>query len=619
MSDIFVPDLIEETATGIFARHAGRFTLPVLVAPTTSDRDDAHNRLRRQMVTVACANLKDFAFAFDSSFLAPTSADGFDRLMKLIKLYPGCPLSVFGHADPDGKPTYNKWLSERRAQSVMGLLLRRTAVWEHLFSQQDGAPGDLWGKASLQVMLDTLKFPPGNLTGAFDAESKKALRGFLDSIGSQALPAQDTAPVRAKLFQAYMDALTPVDPEDPAKGKWKLKGDDFLAGATATMGNPGDVQGCSLFNPQMVLAKREAEGYEKGGKPGEKRRHRANEPNRRVVIYLFEKGTKKPSTWPCPPASKGISQCEERFWVDGEERKNTRFTEHRRRFGKETPLGKAVLEPPDLKRSLKLAREETTFACRFYHGMALHSPCERDLKMWVLRLWAGGPDAPLAGARYAATIGTDAGAPIIRGVTTASGILGLPLFDDQVTITLRVDVGPAVIKGFPAQFTGIVVKPQRGPQFRAITETTTTTTAGDTDGAVTAPAPTSDSQAFPGEELFFKLVLNGGALARIKGPPPPKPPGTPDPDPDPGADFDAVDQVPLAEAERQRGVAQRLRNLNFGDAKLEVDVVLLRSAIREFQLGFRTPDNSSGNLDDATVDQLQLRYGEQIDVERPPT
>ena len=123
MSDIFIPDLVEETATGIFARHAGRFTLPVLVAPTTTDRDDAHNRLRRQMVTVGCANLKDFAFAFDSSFLAPQSADGFDRLMKLIKLYPGCPISIFGHADPDGTALYNKFLSERRSQAVFGLLL----------------------------------------------------------------------------------------------------------------------------------------------------------------------------------------------------------------------------------------------------------------------------------------------------------------------------------------------------------------------------------------------------------------------------------------------------------------------------------------------------------------
>lgn len=616
MSDIFVPDLIEETATGIFARHAGRFTLPVLVAPTTTDRLDAHNRLRRQLVTVGCANLKDFAFEFDSSFLGPQSADGFDRLMKLIKLYPGSPITIFGHADPDGEAGYNKWLSERRARAVFGLLLRRIPVWEHLHTVQDGSPGDVWGKKSLQIILNFLGFPPGNLEGTFDAASKQALRDFLDSKGLQALPAQDTVPVRAKVYEAYMDALTPVDPDDPAKGKWRLKPTDFLDGAESPQGGPGDVQGCSFFNPQMILAKKEADNYKKDGKAGEKRRHRANEPNRRVVIYLFEKGTRKPSTWPCPAAAKGITGCEERFWVNGDERRKTQFLEHRRRFGRETPLAKAQLEKPDLDKTLRLAREETTFACRFYHGMALHSPCERDLKMWVIRLWAGGPEAPLAGARYAATVGTDPGAPVIRGVTSPSGILGLPLFDDQVRIRLRVDVGPAVVKGLPAPLPGIVVPPRRGPQFRAVTADAA---AGDPPVAKPAAATTTDSQAFPGEDTFLELVLDGGALTRLKGPRPPDQPVGPDPDPDPGAEFDAVEEEPLLDVERRRGAAQRLRNLAFGGEVLEVDDAALRAALRQFQLGFRPPAQATGDLDAETIDQLQLRYGEQIVVERPPT
>ena len=145
MSDIFIPDLIEETANGVFARHAGRFTLPVLIAPTTDDRADAHNRLRRQLVTVACANLSDYNFDFDSSVLLPKVKGGLVSLMRLVKLYPGSPLSLFGHADPDGKAPYNKHLSERRAQVLFGLLLRRVSVWEHLYSLQDGAPGDVWG------------------------------------------------------------------------------------------------------------------------------------------------------------------------------------------------------------------------------------------------------------------------------------------------------------------------------------------------------------------------------------------------------------------------------------------------------------------------------------------
>src|ERR1700710_3019862 len=137
MSEIGIPELIEETSVGIFARHPQRFELPVLVARTTADRADASNRVRQSLVTVACANLKDFAFAFDSSFLAPESAPGFTSLSKLLTLYPGFPISIFGQADPVGSPEYNKFLSERRARSVFGLLLRRTDVWEHLFSDQD--------------------------------------------------------------------------------------------------------------------------------------------------------------------------------------------------------------------------------------------------------------------------------------------------------------------------------------------------------------------------------------------------------------------------------------------------------------------------------------------------
>ncbi|MBC7897291.1 MAG: OmpA family protein [Cytophagaceae bacterium] len=616
MSDIFIPDLIEETPNGVFARHAGRFTLPVLIAPTTDDRADAHNRLRRQLVTVACANLSDYNFDFDSSFLAPRVKGGLEKLMRLVKLYPGSPLSIFGHADPDGKAAYNKHLSERRAQALFGLLLRRISVWEHLYTLQDGAPGDIWGKRSLQVMLQELKFEPGNVEGNFDGPTRQALRAFLDSVDGKTIPAQDTKAARAKLFEAYMDAITPIDSEKPGV-KWRLSSADFLSGAPDGMGTPGDVQGCSFFNLQMVLAKQEENNYAKAGKPGETRRHRANVPNRRVVIYLFEKGTKKPKTWPCPPASKGITGCEERFWVDGKDRHEVKFEAHRRRFGKAVPPGREILQPPNFEKSQRFAREETTFSCRFYHGVALHSPCERDLKMWVLRLWAGGPDAPLANANYAATVGTDANAPVIRGTTTASGILGLPLFDDEVTITLRVDVGPAVTKGFPPSRPGIVVPPTNRPAPRNNVQ------AGDLTNAdnVTADKPearSTDSQAFPGESQFLALTLTGGRLLRVKGPTPevPKPD---DPDPDPGAEFDVVDVVVLSNAERNQGAGQRLRNLAFGGAELETDATRRRDALKEFQLLFRRAPNNTGDLDTETIDRLHERHGEVISAERPPT
>ena len=45
----------------------------------------------------------------------------------------------------------------------------------------------------------------------------------------------------------------------------------------------------------------------------------------------------------------------------------------------------------------------------------------------------------------------------------------------------------------------------------------------------------------------------------------------------------------------------------------------LQAALKQFQLLFRTAAQATGNLDAETIDQLQLRYGEQISVERPPT
>jgi len=298
VADIFLPDLVEETKVGIFARHASRATLPILVAPTTTDRAAATNRVRRHLVTVACASLKDYAFAFDSSFLAPDSAEGIANLAKLLALYPGGPISIFGHADPEGRTLYNKWLSERRARAVFGLLLKRVSVWEHLYSHQDGASGDRWGKASLQVMLGALGHDPGNTEGRWDTASRRALGAFLAGVpGADGPPADDSKAARAKLFRAYMDLLTPADPKDPSQ-RWQLQPPDFLGAAKAEMRPPGDLQGCSEFNPQLVFAKNESDGYRKGGKDGEEARNRANEPNRRVVIYVFEPGTALPTALP---------------------------------------------------------------------------------------------------------------------------------------------------------------------------------------------------------------------------------------------------------------------------------------------------------------------------------
>ncbi|MGE5090893.1 MAG: hypothetical protein ACM3OH_01855 [Bacillota bacterium] len=610
MSDIFIPELIEETPVGIFARHPQRFELPVLVAPTTPDRPTASNRVRQGLVTVACANLKDFAFAFDSSFLAPQSADGFTNLSKLLTLYPGCPISIFGHADPVGNPLYNKFLSERRARSVFGLLLRRTEVWEHLFSSQDGAPGDIWGVRAIQTMIGALGFPPGE-DGKFDKATHDAFTACLISLGG-AVPgqqAQNTPATRKVLFLAYMDFLTPVDPRDPTR-KWRLDPADFLDGAKTPLGAPGDLQGCSEFNPQLIFARDERKDFEARGKPGEEDRNAANEPNRRVVIYVFDKGSKKPETWPCPAAKAGIKGCKDRFWSDGEKRVSVEFVAHRRRFGKAVPESFRVLDPRDAGKEARFGRAETTFGCRFYHGFALHSPCERDLKMWVVRLVAGGTDAPLGNVRYAATVGDDPDAPIVRGVTSPNGTIGLPLFDVTVTMTLKLDVGPARPPLVTPPEELVIDNPRvadppdpRGPPLPAPAEPATPATG------------TVDTQAWPGEERFLTLTLEGGALARVSAAPAPLPDAPP---PTPPSPFDAEEVTPVTDAENRLGAAQRLRNLAFGDGTMISDQTAFTAGVRRFQLTFRAANAADGQPDPDTMQRLVTLYGEQRKTESPP-
>ena len=76
-------------------------------------------------------------------------------------------------------------------------------------------------------------------------------------------------------------------------------------------------------------------------------------PNRRILVYFFAPGTTvKPELWPCPRSSEGKSGCEKRFWSDAKQRRT--YQENQRTF----------------------LKNRDTFACRFYHGLAMRSPCE---------------------------------------------------------------------------------------------------------------------------------------------------------------------------------------------------------------------------------------------------
>lgn len=591
-----VPDLIDDSTVGIFAVHAVRATLPVLVAPTTDDAPAAFNTIREPLVTIGCANLPDDHFAFDSSVLSANSIEGFKKFGSLLRRNPTAPAALFGHADPEGKDLYNKFLSERRARAVYAALRRDVAMWEALFENPEGAAGDVWGTRSIQIMLEAL----GDFDGAPDGKDGPPTRAAIEQFQSKHLSESpgpkgvNSVAFRKVLFKAYMDFLCRRPATGPATKPevletYEMAPTDFISHGEGKL--RGDFQGCSLFNPQLILSQSELDALSDDAGESKEARHAAHAPDRRVIIFLFRPGTQiDPARWPCPRASEGVQGCIDRFWSDGKERKGTHFTDHRRRFGGRVPLSQAVLAPPNPDLAVRMARAETTFACRFYHGLAVGSACERDLKVWLVRLMVyAKPDdnvkrkkveanqvkrVPLAGARYVVTAGETKDAAVVRGTTTDDGVMMIPLFDEEANMVLKVDAYEALF----------------GPVFKPA-------------DAVPPPAgATTDPDAFPDEDDFLQIRLGGGALVRVlkKGA---------DQDPD----FDPDDPPPLR-TESDLGAKQRLFNLGFGPrffADFGPDE--LSAAVKAFKQEQAATDkernDATSELDDATRARLVQVHG----------
>jgi hypothetical protein len=321
------------TDGGVAGRHPATTGNERLVAPSTAAES---NTLRWPLVAVACWRADDVRFNFDSSLVSPELALDLRHLQLLRAAHPESPASIFGHADPVGSDEYNKQLSGRRARAIYGLLVRDAAIWEDLFAHPLG--NDRWGVRGLETMISGLAADPKSSASAAQFQNR-----FQRPDGSMA---EGSAADRTSLFLAYMDLLCGPD--------LRLdKGKDFLAGG-ADAGLKGDVQGCSEFNPVLIFSKKDATDF--AAKDKESKRNEENAPNRRVLVYLFRRGSRiTPSLWPCPRAAEGTAGCRKRFWSDGEHRRSFQETDRRRKFEK----------------------TRDTFACRFYHRLAAESPCER--------------------------------------------------------------------------------------------------------------------------------------------------------------------------------------------------------------------------------------------------
>jgi hypothetical protein len=606
---IFIPDIVIEDEGGIGGKHPNRFVLPLLTAPTHPDKPKAFNTLRHSLTTVACKDVPDAHFEFDSSFVLPEAAKAFVTLGKIVFSHDGCPLAIWGHADPEGNTVYNKWLSERRAEAVYALLIRDTAIWERLYSHTDGAPGDVWGDKAVRKALSALGF---DYDEAAKETLKDAIKRFQTKNGDAKPSGTNDAKLRKDVFFQYMQLICRNKDGLP----YALSKRDFLGQGE---GKHGAFQGCSEFNPQMILAKAEADHYKKlPQKEGKEQRHAANRDNRRVMIFLFAKGTKldpDPKKWPCPRAKDGIQRCVDHLWSDVDhkiespnpnDRINKQYPYRRRRFGKQV---RDEIE--------RLSHPEMTFGCRFYHALALRSPCERDLQMYALRVLTDGPTEPgtprdrrlipIPNARFAAKLGTAAQSAVVRGITTQTGMISIPYLGPQVHMELRLDVA-----GLVSGASGVPLSPD----------------VLDVDVAVLPTPPdgqsgSADSDQYAGEEAFRRLTLGPDTLRRIlkgKDKPlqpdqPPPPPAPPEPRPagmpegQSSLEPDA-DEEPVTEKERDLGVRQRLYNLGYGSAPVEKWTPdELKENVRQFQRDHAPPLEVTGTINEGTLYVLCLEYG----------
>jgi hypothetical protein len=332
------------TEGGVVGNHPHEPSFGALVAPNTGNH---YNSIRLAFAPLACWRADDMRFDFGSSFVLPGITSEISGLKDLIDRHTGTnekgsvlrpTLSVFGHADPTGNDDFNKVLSGRRAQAIFGMLTRKVALWEDLYRHPWG--DDRWDPIAVQKMRDTLGIPEG---------------------------AEPSDP--GGLFKAYMDCLCTIrdengQPVTDDKGepvRLKLGPGDFLAGGEDDRGK-GDYQGCGEFNPMLMFSRTDHAAL--AGPERKNDRDEKNAPNRRVVIFLFRPGMHvDPRSWPCPRATEGTAGCRKRFWSDAAKRRE--FKEKERAY------------------------EDTldTFACRFYDRLSTHSPCNRIVRQFEIRLY----------------------------------------------------------------------------------------------------------------------------------------------------------------------------------------------------------------------------------------
>jgi len=359
------------------AQHAVAPRHALKVAPT--DGSTKFNTIRIPLIPVACWRLNDPAFAFDSSFVSPSFKGELGTLSGIVSANQGCPAALFGHCDPAGSDALNKTLGDRRAIAIYALLTRQPDLWAYLYDNTQ--VGDTWDLRMVQTMVACVQDAQGNpyyaglANGTKDSDTTDAVKRFQGDSGLSADgdPGSDT---RKVLYGAYMDWLCtplsasppPTDPNAPGPigpTPFRMQPTDFLGGTGAQAGDlpKMSLQSCGKFNPIVLLTTGEMGGEDTTDGASKTQRNADDAPNRRVIMFFFDKGTKvDASIWPCPKVKETNDACKDAFWPDGDSRRKN----------------------GDTKRLYKVTRD--TMACRFYDRFARRSRCE-SVQFATLRIW----------------------------------------------------------------------------------------------------------------------------------------------------------------------------------------------------------------------------------------
>ena len=91
-----------------------------------------------------CASIPGITFEFDKSFVRPSVVDHMDALEEAIQNFPNAKIMIFGHTDTAGSDSYNKSLSERRAESVYAYVRSSADSYGFWRSIRSGTNG--WGE-----------------------------------------------------------------------------------------------------------------------------------------------------------------------------------------------------------------------------------------------------------------------------------------------------------------------------------------------------------------------------------------------------------------------------------------------------------------------------------------